>query len=112
MGKEKDKSGEAAAKMMAKMRKMKDELDSKLESLFQKGGMTLQKLEDFLNNQRNFSDEEWLIIQTQSEVYKSKLQELFGKKTLEKHEKKIKKKTSEGRNRKTLGERKKWIPMR
>ena len=91
---------------------MKDELDAKLYSLFQKGGIDLKIVETFLDNQNNFTDSQWEEVQTQREEYKKKLEELFGKKELEVQEKKVKKKKSGERNRKLLGDRKKWIPIR
>lgn len=99
-------------KKLKKINEMKNELALKLEELYQKAEMSTQETEAYLSNQANFSDKQWKLLQEQQEIYKNKLKDLFGKKDIEKQKKKVKKKSTEERSRKTLGSRKKWIPMR
>ncbi len=112
MAQEKEKPGDQAAKYLEKLKIMKEEFTAKLDAVFEKGGISPQMLDKFLDNPHNFSEKQWQFIQEQRELYKKKLIALVGKKELEQHEKKLKKKVSTERSRKTLGGRKKWIPMR
>lgn len=95
-----------------KINKMRDELMVKLDEVYKKGGITYDEIERFLNNPQNFTEKQWKLLQEQREMYQEKLNALVGKKNSEKRDKSLKKKTSEERSRKTLGSRKKWIPMR
>lgn len=113
MDQEKQNRTEKVLKNLERIMKMRDDLAVKLDEIFKKANITPEILENFLNNPDNFTKEQWQNIQKQKELYKLKLSGLVSKKAIAKHKENLKKKAAGGeRSRKTLGGRKKWIPMR
>ncbi len=98
--------------IFGKIDNMRQEIVTKMENVFQKGGISQDELGEYLHNPDNFSDQEWKFVSGRRDEIMNDLWKLVGKNTKEVHKKKKKKKVSGERKRKTLGSRKKWIPMR
>jgi len=101
--------------MMKKITYMKEDLNDKIESLKKKTGPGADRLRKILEDPSNFSPKEWDDIQLAKKLLGDKLYGIIGKpaeKPVEKPvEEKIQSRPST-RKAKTLGSRKKWIPMR
>lgn len=107
--------GDDLQEMMAKMKKMHDELDRKLDEAYQKTGWTHQGIKNYLENPNNFRDFEWDRVQRERKGLLSQIWKSLGNDASERFQKSEKKKegdkAAKGRKGKTLGGRRKWIPM-
>lgn len=101
--------------MIAKLRQIHDEIDKKLDAIYQKTGLTPSYIRNYLSNPNNFSPIEWTIIQKDRQTRLSalmgatKVEEMMNKPRLSEQE--IEKKARDRRG-KMVGGRKNWIPMK
>lgn len=103
---------EDAFKVLANMKKMHEELNVKIDNLFKQSGRDPREIREYFKEPRNFTAHEWKRIQDRKEELEAYIK-VVSKEELKK--KKSKQKTSEmskERKGKTLGARKKWLPMR
>jgi len=100
---------------LEKISKMRRDLEKKLEDLYEQSGMSREQLQSYMENPQNVGTPMWDRIQQRREELSEKLSGMIGA------EEKIRataKKTQEAdkitknRKGKTLGNRKKWIPIR
>lgn len=101
-------------KMIVRVREMHDEIDRKLDDIFQKSGWSTKQIKMYLDNPNNFSHEEWERIQKER---KNLLNTLKTDSELEKEQSqssKPKEPEVSGKERrgKMIGARRNWIPMR
>jgi hypothetical protein len=101
-------------KMIKKVREMHDEIDRKLDDIFQKSGWSTKQIKTYLDNPNNFSPEEWERVQYER---KTLIKSLKTEGDLEKEESQSNQpKPTEGgskeRRGKMIGARRNWIPMR
>src|SRR4051812_46676827 len=98
--------------MLTKMQRMHDELELKLDQIYQNSGIDPGAVKNYLNNPNNFNSREWERIQSQRETMWSRM----GLKSSVDEEKFKKQqeldKVSKERKSKSLGARRNWIPMR
>lgn len=101
--------------MFNKMYQMRDEILTKLATIYESAGLTTAQVKNYLDNPNNFPPETWQRIQSERDILEKKVSEvlkIYGKK---------KKKglisglkgvgDSKERKSKTLGSRRNWIPM-
>ena len=99
--------------MLNKMYLMKEEIQVRLNEVYDKTGISSSQIKNFLNNPNNFPPELWQKIEGQREILEKKINavlKIYGNKpkgTLSK----ISSQESRLRKSKTLGARKNWIPM-
>jgi hypothetical protein len=103
-----------ALNMIGYYKKKHDEITRQLNEVYQQTGVTQSYIESFLNNPSNFETKEWERIQRQRQA----LMKSFGLgaeiqqiKKEKKHAKPAES-TRMKERRKTVGARRKWIPMR
>lgn len=97
--------------MLNKMYRMQEDLQTKLKQIYDANGISSNQIRNFLNNPGNFPPDVWQKIQMQRDALEKKIREVlptYAKKTKTGH---IAGMTSKERKSKTLGARKKWIPM-
>lgn len=98
------------AAMLNQIEVMKQDLENKLEKIRQQTGLSKEDLQNFMNNPKNFSPNEWAKLEKTKNEMGDKVWSAIGL------ELKPKARTRENiageRKGKTLGGRKKWIPMR
>lgn len=88
------------------------DIQKRLDDVYMSTGWTSSALDDYFNNPNNFAPAEWKVIQMQMEQMQTRF---TGKTTAEKQNQdkaKSEEKKAAERKGKTLGSRKKWIPMR
>lgn len=108
-------SDEEALKLIEQMKKIHDDINEKLETIFRKAGWTMKDLQSYLENPANFSSEEWKEIQAKRLIMLEPLAQALGAKSedLQKQQKEINaKKTSLERKGKSLGSRRNWLSMK
>lgn len=103
------------AEMMQKIKEMKQDLQNKIDFIQKKGGMLGQNFQNYINNPKNFNDIQWQEIQKAKQMLGDKIWKAIGAP--------IEQETdappsappvphSGSRKAKTLGVRKKWIPIK
>jgi|GEM_PF-3378239 len=99
--------------MLAKIRTMQSDLQSRFDLLYQKSGKTPEQLMDYLNNPKNFPKKDWEFIQKNKQILENRVWDVVGEE-LKPVPNKIRTRANldDERKGKTLGARKKWLPMR
>lgn len=93
-----------AAEIIAQMEKQQNEINLKMDEIFEKTGWTPRHLKKFLNDPSNFDDKEWEFIKSE----RKRLYEAFNlKEGLLEEDPKLKPKKA-----KSAGNRRNWIPMK
>lgn len=100
------------AEMFERAKKMRTEIEEKLQEVYDKTGLTRKQVETYMNNPKNFSIQEWQNIQIGRKDWEGRLYGLIGQEYKEKRQKAVQDQSSKERKGKTLGARKNWIPMR
>lgn len=97
--------------IFSKIKEMKSEIDDKIQFILGQKGHTAESIKRYLNNPQNFTPTEWMMMQTHRGDLEQKLGSLITPqlKTLQTKQQAA----EQGKNRKgkTLGSRKKWLPM-
>lgn len=99
--------------MIAKIRTMQADLQSRFDVLYKKSGKTPEQLMEYLNNPKNFLPKDWEFIQKHKQVLENRVWDVVGEE-LKPVKNKIRTRANldDERKGKTLGARKKWLPMR
>lgn len=98
--------------MLNKIYQMKDSIQTQLCEAYETGGISSSQIKNFLNNPNNFPPETWQKIQNQRDTLEKRIRDvlkIYAKKTKAGHI--IETGESKERKSKTLGARRKWIPM-
>lgn len=98
--------------MFNKMAKMHDDLEKKLDVVFQESGWSIQKIKQFLENPNNFNKFEWARVQQEREHWNKQIWNAVGESGEQRAISQEKKKAVEAKKGKLLGARKNWIPIR
>ncbi|PJD96127.1 MAG: hypothetical protein CK425_06910 [Parachlamydia sp.] len=100
--------------MLEKINKMRRDLEKKLEDLHDQSGLTKEQLQAYLDNPQNVGTPQWQKIQQRREELSEKLYGMIGAEERIRAAKKNQEveKNTKARKSKTLGNRKKWIPIR
>lgn len=98
--------------MFAKMQDLQKDLDRKTDEL--KDAISSSKTEviDYFNNSKNFTPEQWNVIQKNRSELEQKTWAVVGKDPNIVKEKKHEAKSEKARMAKSLGSRHNWLPMR
>lgn len=104
-------SEEELLEIFKKIYSMRDDLEKKFESFYEKSGFSPKELESFFSNPNNFSIEKWEKLQSMRESLENKIQTFVGV-PVKSAKNKSKTASAKERKGKTIGARKKWIPMR
>lgn len=98
--------------IFAKIKEMKAEIDEKIQFILGQKGHTAESIKRYLNDPQNFTPAEWTMMQTHRVELEQKLGSLINPqlKTFQKTQEATEKDKS--RKGKTLGSRKKWLPMK
>jgi uncharacterized protein YoxC len=102
-------SNEETERLFSKIQSMHDDINRKLEEMYQKAGWTADSVKDYLNNPNNFNSTDWQHIQDQRKQLLGKVKQAINQGQEEKIDKD---KIGKERRAKTLGARKNWLPMR
>lgn len=98
------------AAMLKQIDEMQNDLQNKFDHIKSQAGLTTEDIQDFMNNPKNFTPKQWEQIEQTKNELGNKVWAAIGL------ELKPKPRTRENiageRKGKTLGGRKKWIPMR
>lgn len=91
----------------------RNEIDKELDKIYEKFNSDPESVRRYLDNPNNFSKISWEIYHKLRENYKNDLLSRFSQKDKKEMEEKEKRKLSKNvKGQKTIGSRKKWIPMR
>jgi hypothetical protein len=98
--------------MFNQMFKMQDEIEGKLNEMYEKGGLTRDQIKNYIDNPDNFPPDLWSKIQKQRLELENKVRVVLKKKPKQSASSSQQKvSTAKERKAKTLGARKNWIPM-
>ena len=97
--------------IFARMWRMQQEIQEKIDLIYEKTGMTRSKIESYLSNSNNFNPGVWDSLQKNIESLEQKIWSTVGKDVKKRSVDKKQQKLSKERKGKTLGGRKKWISM-
>lgn len=96
--------------MMQQIREMNQDLKSQMESISKKTGLSYDELKKLVDNPKNFSPADWAFLQKNKQLLGDKVWGVVG--IPNKPKAKQRENVAGERKAKTLGARKKWIPMR
>lgn len=96
--------------MMKKIHAMRQDLQNKMENIYKHSGLTPESLKNFLDNPKNFAQKDWEFIQQNKNILEEKVWETLGEE-LKPITRYVRENVAGERKGKTLGARKKWIPM-
>ncbi|MBA2368566.1 MAG: hypothetical protein H0V82_06040 [Candidatus Protochlamydia sp.] len=101
-------------KMITTVRQMHDEIDRKLDDIFQKSGWSTKQIKMYLDNPNNFSAEEWERIQKERKTLLNSIKTDTDLENEKNQSNKPKEPEGPGKERrgKMIGARRNWIPMR
>lgn len=97
--------------MLAKMDRMAQELEEAINRTLESTKMTKSQFDAFLNDRKNFSPQQWEEIQKLKASLGKQFISLFGNEGTAFVEKVAVTKATKAKRGKSLGARKKWIPM-
>jgi hypothetical protein len=104
--------------MMKKIKEMKEDLQSQIESISKKSGLSYDKIRKMIENPKNFSPAAWERMQKNQQILGDKIWGALGKRQAQhsspsQEEQPQQRENKAGsRKAKTLGARKKWIPIK
>jgi hypothetical protein len=105
-------SDDQLAEMFERAKRMKVEIEEKLQEVYDKTGLTRKQVETYMKDPKNFTVQEWQNIQIGRKDWEGRLEHLMGQEYKQKRAKAVQDQSSKERKGKTLGARKNWIPMR
>lgn len=98
--------------MFNRMNEMQKDLNKKADDLKEKISLSPKDVVTFFSDPKNFTPEQWNIIQNNRAELEKKTWAIIGKDPAKYKEKKLEDKTTKQRKAKSLGARNNWIPMR
>lgn len=100
--------------MVGKIKQMQTDLQSRLDEMYLETGMNGEQLKTFMENPKNFLPKDWEYIQNNKHVLEAKVWETLGEELKPPTGPVIRTRANvaDERKGKTLGSRKKWLPMR
>ncbi len=98
--------------MIERMRAMNQEIQQKIELIYEKTGLPRKKIDAYLSDAKNFTPEVWHSLQKNIDTLEQKIWSVLGKELKKKTLDKKQEKFSKERKGKSLGARKNWIPMK
>jgi hypothetical protein len=99
------------SKMLEEIFEMQQDLQKKIDKIFEKTGMSKLEIERFLKNPRNYPPGKWEKILHKKQLLEEQINQVLRINKKEKAEQDAAK-TSKDRKSKFLAGRKKWIPIR
>lgn len=98
--------------MFEKMYEMQDDLQTKVTTVYERSGVSVKEIQNYLDNPNNFTTEVWAEMQAQKAALEEKIRIALNK-SVKKSSRISEQKgsISKERNAKTLGSRKNWISM-
>lgn len=99
-------------KLLEKIFLMRQELEEKLNDIYEKTGIPRDEIERFINNPKNFSGAEWENIAKEKKQLEDQLYAILKLEKRHPTKKEVSDQASKDRKGKVLGGRKKWIPIR
>ncbi len=102
-------SGGSTAELIASFRKQHEEIESQLQEIYARSGLSTKTLKEYLDNPAHFTQEQWELIQKErKELFEALLADLqkAGIPPL------VKKPPRKDKPSKPPGARKNWIPVR
>lgn len=99
--------------MMGQIKTMQSDLQSRFDQLYQESGMDAEQLKTFMENPKNFFPKDWEYLQQNKHVLEEKVWTAVGEELKPKANAHIRTRANiaDERKGKTLGSRKKWLPM-
>lgn len=94
------------------MRKLHAELNLRIDKMYELSQKDPKEVNEYFSNPRNFTSQQWVKIQERKEELEAFLEGVPRSEVQKKKMKKEISKMSKDRKGKTLGARKKWMPMR
>jgi len=98
--------------MFDRMLEMRRDLDKKTDELKNAISLSQQDVVKFFSNSKNFTPQEWSIIQQSRSDLEKRVWAVVGKDPKKVREKQLEEKDTKSRKGKTLGSRRNWIPIR
>jgi len=98
--------------MFAKIHDLQKDLDKKTDDLKDAISSSRTEVIDYFNNSKNFTPEQWSVIQNNRTELEQKTWAVVGKDPNIVKEKKLEAKNEKARMAKSLGSRHNWLPMR
>lgn len=100
--------------MMGKIRTMQTDLQSRFDKLYHDTGMDADQLKTFMGEPKNFLPKDWEFLQQNKKILEDKVWDAVGEELKPSPQKAIRTRANiaDERKGKTLGSRKKWLPMR
>lgn len=105
-------SDEDIQEMFDRMIVMRQELDRKTDELKDALALTKQDINVFFSDPKNFTPEQWKMIQENRTELELKTFAIVGKDPKKVRQKQLESKDAKARKGKTLGARRNWIPIR
>lgn len=106
---------EEAQLLIAQMKKIHDDINDQLESIFRRTGWTMKDIQTYLDDPAHFTHEEWKLLQANRLAMLTPLADAMGKKPdeLQKRQRELsEKKASKERRGRTVGSRRNWLSTR
>jgi hypothetical protein len=98
--------------MFNRVSEMQKDLDKKTDDLKEKISLSPKDVVNFFSEAKNFTPEQWNIIQNNRSDLEKKTWAVIGKDPAVHKEKKLEDKNTKQRKAKSIGARNNWIPMR
>lgn len=105
-------SNEDADVMLSKMHTMRRELEEKMDDVISLAGVSKEEVTTFLDNPDNFSPTEWEKVKEKKEELAKMAMQITGQKDNKRKVARKEEADTKKLRQKSLGGRKRWIPMR
>lgn len=96
----------------SEIEKIHNEIEKKLDDVYSQSTFSKKSITDYLDNPNNFNSLQWAQIEKRRQEFQDQIWSILGKKQKDKAMKKSEGKLAKEGKGKTLGSRKKWMPMR
>lgn len=93
-----------------RIRRMSEELEAKLDNVYKETGLSENQLQEYLSDPRHFTPGTWEKIELVKKRFGIKMWDALGL-SYKKRKIQLEEKNTKERKAKTLGERRKWIPI-
>lgn len=98
--------------LLEKIFRMREDLEQKLNTIYEKTGLPRAEIERFLSDRKNFPGDRWERIEKEKKDLEQRLYHVLKMEKREVSKKEAEFKAEKDRKGKFLGGRKKWIPIR